>query len=79
MTTDIFCFYLQNRLFQPGQTGGQWYSDTSPLSIPRLGPKLCLCLCLGGTPVVLACPRVDIIFVHLPCPLNNIIFQLHLE
>jgi hypothetical protein len=33
MTTDTFCFYLQNRLFQSSQTGGQWYSDTSPLSI----------------------------------------------
>ncbi len=34
MTTDNFCFYLQNRLFQTSQTGGQWYSDTSPFSIP---------------------------------------------
>jgi hypothetical protein len=25
---------LQNRLIQTAQTGGQWYSDTSPLSIP---------------------------------------------
>jgi hypothetical protein len=30
----IFCFYLQNRLMQPSQTGGQRYSDTSPFSIP---------------------------------------------
>jgi hypothetical protein len=29
-----FCFYLQNRQIQTGQTGGQWYSDTSPFSIP---------------------------------------------
>ncbi len=36
MTTDNFCFYLQNRLIQTGQTGGQWYSDTSPFSIPWL-------------------------------------------
>jgi hypothetical protein len=28
MTTEIFCFYLQNRLIQTSQTGGQWYSDT---------------------------------------------------
>jgi hypothetical protein len=28
------CFYLQTRLIQTGQTGGQWYSDTSPSSIP---------------------------------------------
>jgi hypothetical protein len=25
---------MQNRLIQTSQTGGQWYSDTSPLSIP---------------------------------------------
>ncbi len=34
MTTDNFCFYLQNRLIQTSKTGGQWYSDTSPFSIP---------------------------------------------
>jgi len=34
MTTDIFCFYLQNRLIQNNQTGGQRYSDTSFFSIP---------------------------------------------
>ena len=34
MTTDNFCFYLQNRLIQASQTGGQRYSDTSPFSIP---------------------------------------------
>jgi hypothetical protein len=34
MTTDIFWFYLQSRLIQPSQTGGQQYSDTSPFSIP---------------------------------------------
>ncbi len=34
MTTDIFCFYLQNRLIQTCQTGGQQYSDTPPFSIP---------------------------------------------
>ncbi len=37
MTTDNFCFYLQNSLIQTSQTGGQWYSDTSPFSIPCLG------------------------------------------
>jgi hypothetical protein len=30
----IFCFYLQNRLIQTSQTGGQQYSDTSLISIP---------------------------------------------
>jgi len=34
MTTDNFGFYLQNRLIQTSQTGGQQYSDTSPFSIP---------------------------------------------
>jgi hypothetical protein len=34
MTTDNCCFYLQNRLIQTSQTGGQRYSDTSPISIP---------------------------------------------
>jgi hypothetical protein len=33
MTTDNLCFYLQNRLIHTSQTGGQWYSDTSPFSI----------------------------------------------
>ncbi len=42
MTTDIFCFYLQNRLIQTSQTGCQWYSDTSPFSIPCWNaPKCC--------------------------------------
>jgi len=39
MTTDNFCFYLQNRLTQTSQTGGQWYSDTSLFSIPRSSTK----------------------------------------
>jgi len=34
LTTDNFSFYLQNRLIQTSQTVGQWYSDTSPFSIP---------------------------------------------
>jgi hypothetical protein len=38
MTTDNFCFYLQNRLIQTSQTGGQWYSETSPISIPWFVP-----------------------------------------
>jgi hypothetical protein len=37
MTTDNFCHYLQNRLIQKSQTGGQWYTDTSPFRIPWLG------------------------------------------
>jgi hypothetical protein len=38
MTTDNFCFYLQNRLMQTTQTGGQWYSDT-PLLVKGLSPS----------------------------------------
>ncbi len=34
MTTDNFSLYLQNRLIQTSQTGGKWYTDTSPFSIP---------------------------------------------
>jgi hypothetical protein len=34
MTTDNFCFYLQNKLMQTSQTGGPSYNDTSPFSIP---------------------------------------------
>ncbi len=34
VTAEFFCFYWQNRLIQTSQTGGPWYSDTSPLSIP---------------------------------------------
>jgi hypothetical protein len=36
MTADNFCFYLQNRLIQTSQTGGQQYIDASPFSIPWL-------------------------------------------
>ncbi len=36
MPTDNFHSYLQNRLNQTGQTEGQLYSDTSPLSVPWL-------------------------------------------
>jgi hypothetical protein len=34
MTADNFCFYLQYRLIPTSQTGGQWYCDMSPFSIP---------------------------------------------
>jgi hypothetical protein len=40
LTTDNICFYLQNRLIQTSQTGGQWYNDTSPFSIPWCGPRV---------------------------------------
>ncbi len=34
MTTNNFCFYLQNRLIQTNQTGVKWYNDTPPLVFP---------------------------------------------
>jgi hypothetical protein len=37
MSTDNFCFYLQNKLIPTGQTRGQRYSDTSPFCIPCMG------------------------------------------
>jgi hypothetical protein len=40
MTTDNFGSYLQNRLIQTSQTGGQRYSDTFPFSIPWLNKLL---------------------------------------
>jgi len=39
MTTDIV-IYLQNRLIQTSQTGGQRYSDTSPFSIPWINTRI---------------------------------------
>jgi hypothetical protein len=34
MIADNFSFYLQNRLIQTGQTGGQLYNDISLFSVP---------------------------------------------
>ncbi len=52
MATDNFCFFLQNRLIQTSQTGGQRYSDTSPFSIPCPDYQwLKSGLCPGGTEV----------------------------
>jgi len=42
MTTDNFCYYLQNKLIKTSQTGGQWYTDTSPFSVPCLNDQLAL-------------------------------------
>jgi hypothetical protein len=39
MAIDNFCFYLQNRVIQTSKTGGQWYSDTPPFSIPWYRPQ----------------------------------------
>ncbi len=38
MTSENFCFHLQNRLIQTSQTGGQQYNDTFPFSIPWFVP-----------------------------------------
>ncbi len=60
MTTDNVCFYLQNRLIQTSQTGGQWYSDTSPFSIPWFNIEKIA----HGCPRILAEKR----YVNLPSP-----------
>jgi hypothetical protein len=39
MTNDILCVFLQNRLIQTSEAGGQQYSDTSPFSIPWLNTR----------------------------------------
>jgi hypothetical protein len=44
MTTDNFCFYLQNSLIQTSQTGGQQYSDISPLVFPEEGLTMYVCM-----------------------------------
>ncbi len=35
-----FSVVTQHSWYQPGQKGGQWYSDTSPFSIPWLSGKV---------------------------------------
>jgi hypothetical protein len=45
MTTDNFCFYLQNRLIQTSQTGGQRYSDAPP---PLVFPVMLLSFFYSG-------------------------------
>ncbi len=45
MTSDIFCFYLQNRLIKTSQTGGQLYSDTFPhlvFPVPVIHKSCCI-------------------------------------
>ncbi len=58
MSTDNFCFYLQNRLIQTSRTGGQWYSDTSLVSIPcpdtRRAPRVDVVVVLVAAVVVIA-------------------------
>jgi hypothetical protein len=49
MTTDNFCFYLQNRLFQTSQTGGQGTVILPPLAFPAYTGKKFSCLGLRIT------------------------------
>jgi hypothetical protein len=51
MTTDNI--FLQNRLIQTIQTGGQGYSDTSPFSIPW--PNMTERLSLGNPSNLVLC------------------------
>jgi hypothetical protein len=52
MTTDNFCFYLQNRLIQASQTGDQWYSDPSRFSIPCSNPLVAAGRQMGAGSVI---------------------------
>ncbi len=65
MTTDNFCFYLQNRLIQTSQTGRQWYSDTSPFSIPWLKhfQPLCQSIPLPHPPLGNPCQFKPVVFI----------------
>jgi hypothetical protein len=71
MTTDNFHFYLQTRLIQTGQTGGQLYSDTSPFNAPCRKSLCCMspCLCMSMHPNCVKCdfsPRHDFLqILHL--------------
>jgi hypothetical protein len=58
MITDNFCCYLQNRLIQTSQTGGQWYSDTSPFSITCLNP-CCHLAVEAGRRIILFSTTID--------------------
>ncbi len=59
MTTDNFNFYLQNILMQTSQTGGQWYNDTSPYTIPcREYFDFSVCTCRAPMHPVRYCPTV---------------------
>jgi hypothetical protein len=54
MTTDNFRLYLQNRLIQTGQTGGQLYCDTSPFSVPWYRHHLPSSLMIGNCNMFIA-------------------------
>ncbi len=69
MMTGNFCFYLQDRLIQTSQTGGQWYSDTSPLEFPvrafQAAPMpLPLNFALPGTAQLRTAPHCTIPLPH---------------
>jgi hypothetical protein len=63
MTTNNFCFYLQNGLIQTSQTGGQWYSDTSPFSIPWVEKfEMCFTSLFLRSKIVFKNPRILLFF-----------------
>jgi hypothetical protein len=78
MATDNFCFYLQNRLIQTSQTGGQWYSDTFPFSIPwshkKAGKlKMAKKLTVGGHPVPVGADDGRIVQVGLVVVVHGVV------
>jgi len=74
----IFVFYLQNRLIQASQTGGQRYSDTSPFSIPCLDGMINDCILMPVTD--LHCLDHTIIYLNIESVQNEIkIISLFLQ
>jgi hypothetical protein len=74
MTIDNFCFYLQNRIIQISQTGGQWYSDTFPFSIPWLKSLLPFFGCKGTFAVL---KDLEGIFIKIFSEIKNIHYVQH--
>ncbi len=72
MIPNNFCFYLQNRQIQTGQTGGQRYTDTSPFSIPCAD---CQLRALYAEHYYAECFRLNVVALnfHLPVKSDSIV------
>ncbi len=71
MTTDNYCFYLENRLIQTSQTGGQHYCDTSPFSIPCPNLKIISRVFHQCATEVVSILNICLIFVQLVFNMSN--------
>ena len=74
MTTDDFCFYLQKRLIQTNQTGGQWYCDT-PLPLVFPGYTIYVQLACSLKDVIFVYNGVTTLYLHKHCAVN----QMHVS